>query len=586
MSKRAIPGVILFTALALLLGSCHRAEKGLQNVASDVAENRKLADHSREFEKRIHKVADGIYSAVGYGIANVIMLVGTDGVIVIDTMTTIEEGNEVWTDLRKLTPLPLKAIIYTHFHPDHIFGASAFAGKETPEIYAHESLDDSVSRFVGETGPINGSRSMRMYGILLDKKAMINVGIGPFMGLGPDSTLGYIKPTKTFRDRMVASAAGISFELIHAPGETDDQLYVWLPDRKILLCGDNLYKSFPNLYTIRGTWFRSLKAWYRSVDIIRALRPEYLVPSHGKPIDGAATISEIATDYRDAIQYVHDQSLRGINQGMTPDELAENVMLPAHLAKSPYLQEFYGKVSWSARSMHSGTMGWFSGDSADLQPLPLKEYAQIIADIVGGEDRLLDHARRYVEKGNSQAALELSGHAIRLNPGNTEARAIRVRALTLLGEKESNANARHYYLTEALEVRDLFVAATRIKPNPQMIHAFPLTFFFDQMAVNLDPKASADIDKRVGIRFTDTGEAFTIHVRRGVSEIISGLSDNLDMLVQADSLKWKEMLGKLRSPVTTLVSFDYPKGNAVAFALFLKLFEAPPIGIPFENKDK
>jgi alkyl sulfatase BDS1-like metallo-beta-lactamase superfamily hydrolase len=580
MSKQAILGVILFATLSLLFGSCQKTKQVLPNVA----ENRNLADHSREFEKKIHKVADGIYSAVGYGIANVVMLVGTDGVVIVDTMTTVEEGDEVWKDLRKLTPLPLKAIVYTHFHPDHIFGASAFAGKENPEIYAHESLDDSVARAAGETAPINGSRSMRMYGNYLSNNAMINVGIGPFMGLAPDSTLGYIKPTKTFRDRMRVNEAGLSFELIHAPGETDDQIYVWLPDKKVLLCGDNLYKSFPNLYTIRGTWFRSLKNWYRSVDIIRALRPEYLVPSHGKPIVGAEAIYRIATDYRDAIQYVHDQSLRGINQGMTPDELAENVILPAHLAKSPYLQEFYGKVSWSARSMHGGTLGWFSGDSATLQPLPVKEQARMIADISGGEAKLLEYARRYIEKGNPQAALELSGHAIRLNPGNTEARTIRIRALTLLGERESNANARHYYLTEALEIRNRFVATTQIKPNPQMIRDFPLQFFFDRMAVNLDPKASADMGKRVGMKFTDTGEAFTIHVRRGVAEIIPGLSGDLDILVQADSLKWKEMLGKLRSPVTTLASFDYPKGNAVAFALFLKLFEAPPVRLPFENK--
>ena len=580
MNKRTILGGIFFIILALGLGSCQKAEKGLPNVV----ENRKLTEHSREFEKKIYKVADGVYSAVGYGIANSIMLVGKDGVIIIDTMTTMEEGNEVWNDLKKLTDLPLKAIIYTHFHPDHIFGAEAFAGKNTPEIFAHESTDDAVSRFISETGPINGSRSMRMFGTFLDKKSMINVGIGPFLSFGPDSTLGYIPPTKTFRDRMKANVAGISFELIHAPGETDDQLYVWLPDRKILMCGDNLYKSFPNLYTIRGTWFRSLKNWYRSVDIIRDLQPEYLVPSHGQPITGAAMIHRIATDYRDAIQYVHDQSLRGINQGMTPDELAEQVKLPDHLAKSPYLQEFYGKVSWSARSMFNGNLGWFSGDSADLQPLPAKEQARMMSEISGGEAKLLEHAKRYVEKGNPQAALELSGYAIRLNPENKEARTIRIKALTLLGERECNANARHYYLTEALEIRDKFVATSRVKPNPRMVQRFPLSFFFDAMAVNLDPKASADVNKRVGIQFTDTGEAFTIHVRRGVAEITPRLLDNLDMLVQANSLKWKEMLGKLRSPVTTLASFDYPKGNAVGFALFLKNFEAPPMRLPFENK--
>ncbi|MEW6332781.1 MAG: alkyl sulfatase dimerization domain-containing protein [Thermodesulfobacteriota bacterium] len=582
MEKRSVPGVACCAALALLLGSCQAAKTAPQGSA----ENRIAAAHSREFEKKIHRVTDGVYAAVGYGIANAIMLVGKDGVVIVDTMTSVEEGRAVWKDLRTLTPLPLKAIVYTHSHPDHVLGASAFAGEAAPEIYAHEGLDHAFGRAAGETAPIVGSRSMRMYGSLLDDQFMGHVGIGPFMGLGPRSTLGYRKPTRTFRDRLSVSTAGISFELIHAPGETDDHIYVWIPDKKVLLCGDNLYRSFPNLYTIRGTSFRSLKNWYRSVDIIRALRPAYLVPSHGRPIAGAEAIYRIATDYRDAIQFVHDQSIRGINQGMTPDELAEYVVLPPHLAGSPYLQEVYGKVSWSARAMHGGALGWFSGDAAHLQPMPVKEQARMMADMAGGEAGLLAHARRYAQTGHPQAALELSGHALRLDPGNAEARAIRIRALTVLGERESNANARHYYLTEALEIRDRFVAESPLHPTPDMVRAMPLSFFFDRLAVNLDPQASAHMDRRVGIAFTDTGEAFTIHVRRGVAEIMPRLADDLHILVRADSVRWKEMAGRLRSPVTTLAGFDYPKGSAVAFALFLKLFEPPPIRLPFENKDE
>ena len=565
--------------LAFAFSSC----AGTVKVLADVAESQKLAEHSKEFEKKIYKVADGVYSAVGYGIANSIMLVGRDGVIIIDTMETNEEGREVWNDLKKITDLPLKAIIYTHFHPDHIYGAAAFAGNSSPDIYAHETTDSAVTRFSSETAPIIGARSMRMYGTFLDQKAMVNVGIGPFLSFGPNSTLGYISPTKTFRDRLKVNISGIQMELIHAPGETDDQIYVWLPDRKILMCGDNLYKSFPNLYTIRGTWFRSLKNWYRSVDIIRDLKPEYLVPSHGKPVTGATAIGLIATDYRDAIQFVHDQSLRGINQGMTPDEIVEYVKLPAHLAQSPYLQEFYGKVSWSARSMFTGNLGWFSGDSADLQPLPPAEQAKIMADIAGGETRLLDFTRKYLKEGNDQAALQLSGYLIRLNPENKEARDIRVKALSALGEKEFNANARHYYLTEAIEIRDKFVARPKIKPDPQMVKRFPLSLFFDSLAVNLDPVKSADLDKRVGMKFIDTGEAYTIHVRRGVAEITPRLQDDLDVLVYADSVKWKEMLTKLRSPVTTLAGFEYPKGNMMAFAVFLKNFDVSPMKLAIEN---
>lgn len=524
------------------------------------------------------------------------MLVGKDGVIIIDTMETKEAGREVWNDLQKLTRLPLKAIIYTHSHPDHIYGAEAFAEKNTPDIYAHETTDNNVTRFASETAPIIGARSMRMYGTYLDKKAMINVGIGPFLSFGPNSTLGYIPPTKTFNDRMKVNIAGIQMELIHAPGETDDMIYVWLPDRKILMSGDNIYKSFPNLYTIRGTWFRSLKNWYRSVDIIRDLKPEYLVPSHGQPITGAALINRIVTDYRDAIQFVHDQSLRGINQGMTPDELVEYVKLPAHLAQSPYLQEFYGKVSWSARSMFTGNLGWFSGDSADLQPLPPKEQAEMMAEISGGETKLLGYAKQHLDKGNYQATLQLSGYVLRLNPENKKAREVRIKALIALGERESNANARHYYLTEVLEMRDNFVAQPKIKLDPQMIKRFPLSLFFDALAVNLDPVKSADLDKRVGIKFTDTGEAYTIHVRRGIAEITPGLKDNLDMLVHADSVKWKEMLVGLRAPVTpvakiryvmtTLAGFKYPKGNVIEFANFLNNFETPLMHLSFEGNGK
>jgi alkyl sulfatase BDS1-like metallo-beta-lactamase superfamily hydrolase len=582
MNKKIVFVAIFCIVIAFCISSCGTIQKGFPNIT----ENQKLAEHSKEFEKKIYKVAEGVYSAVGYGIANSIMLVGKDGVIIIDTMETKEAGREVWNDLQKLTRLPLKAIIYTHSHPDHIYGAEAFAEKNTPDIYAHETTDNNVTRFASETAPIIGARSMRMYGTYLDKKAMINVGIGPFLSFGPNSTLGYIPPTKTFRDRLNVNIAGIQMELIHAPGETDDMIYVWLPERKILMSGDNIYKSFPNLYTIRGTWFRSLKNWYRSVDIIRDLQPEYLVPSHGQPITGAALINRIATDYRDAIQFVHDQSLRGINQGMTPDELVEYVKLPAHLAQSPYLQEFYGKVSWSARSMFTGNLGWFSGDSADLQPLPPKEQAEMMAEISGGETKLLGYAKQHLDKGNYQATLQLSGYVLRLNPENKKAREVRIKALIALGERESNANARHYYLTEALEMRDKFVALPKIKLDPQMVKRFPLSLFFDVLAVNLDPVKSADLDQRVGIKFTDTGEAYTIHVRRGIAEITPGLKDNLDMLVHADSVKWKEMLAKLKSPVTTLAGFKYPKGNVIEFANFLKNFETQPMQPSFEGKGK
>ncbi len=554
----------------------------------EVGTNRALTEHSKLFKKGVEKVGDNIFVAIGYGIANSIMIEGDDGVIIVDTMTTTEEAARVLAEFRKITAKPVKAIIYTHSHPDHVFGAEVFvAAGSRPEIYAHETTEGNVKRLFTETGPIIGSRSLRMYGSFLTPGQVPNVGIGPLVGMKPDSKLGFVRPTRTFRETLEAEAAGVPFKLIFAPGETDDQIVVWLPKQKALIPADDFYWAFPNLYTIRGTTFRSLKQWYQSLDKMRDLNPEYLVPCHTRPISGAKQIQEILTNYRDAIQYVHDQAIRGMNAGLTPDELAEQIKLPPHLAAAPYLQPFYGKVSWSVRSMFAGNLGWFDGDAATLQPLTRKERARLVARLAGGEKELLRHARDLLREKEFQAALELAGHLIQLNPGNAEAKDVRVKVLSALGEREENPNARHYYLTEALEIRDGFVSLSKAKPSSGALQAIPLQSFFDLMAVNLDPKASAEVNQVVGMIFPDTREAFTIQVRHGVAEIRPRLPQdldrlNLDLMVKADSKLWKEMLVKIRNPLVTLARFKYEKGNAIAFGKFLRLFEQPKMKRPFE----
>jgi alkyl sulfatase BDS1-like metallo-beta-lactamase superfamily hydrolase len=463
-----------------------------------------------------------------------------------------------------------------------------FAAGDAPKIYAHDSTAYHVRRILNKMRPIIASRSLRMFGNHLDSKGVENAGIGPFLGLTPESTMGYLEPTETFPDTMEVEIAGIRFQLIHAPGETPDQIMVWLPDEKVLLPGDNIYWTFPNLYTIRGTAFRSLAKWYRSLDEMRDMRPEYLVPSHTHPVAGAEKIQRYLTDYRDAIQFVHDQAIRGINMGMTPDELAEKIELPPHLAGAPYLQPFYGKVSWSVRSMFSGNLGWFDGDAATLQPLGRKEEADLMVRIAGGKEALVDRTREALENGEYQAALQLSGHLLRLGDENPAAEEIRVKALLALAERDENPNARHYYLTEALEIRDGFVSRENIEPTPRQLHRFPLESYFELLSVNLDPDKSAAMDKRVAMEFPDAGKAFTIHVRRGVAEIrprtpadLSGM--DFDIHVKADAKAWKEMLGKIRNPVLTLASFEYEKGNTVSFAKFLQMFTPSTPKLAYRN---
>lgn len=572
-------------AAALLAGCVTRPPVGQRAIKAEL--DASLKEHGKIFRKGVEKVADNIYVATGFGIANVVMIEGDDGLIIVDTMTTLEEAEAVLTEFRKISKKPIKAVIYTHHHPDHVLGSEVFVREGTPQVYAHKTTSEHIKRILTEIRPVIGMRSMRMFGRFLEPVAGTNVGIGPFVGMKPGSAVGYAQPTRTFSEELEGEAAGIRFRLVFAPGETNDQIFVWLPEQKVLIAGDNFYWAFPNLYTIRGTLFRSLKNWYRSIDKMRNLAAEVLVPCHTRPITGAKKIEAILTDYRDAIQYVHDQTLRGMNMGLTPDELAETIQLPTHLAEAPYLQPFYGKVSWSVRSVFAGNLGWFDGDAATLQPLSRRERAMLMAELAGGPAPLSAITRSKLENGDYQAALELSGHLIRLDPDDAEARDIRVRALTALAGRERNPNARHYYLSEAVEIRDGFVVAETSKPSSHLLRGFPLRSFFDAMAATLDPIASAQTDRCAGIRFPDIGEAYTIHIRRGVSEIQARTSEafdriDMDIRVVADSRQWKEMLAKLRNPVVTLAGFTYEKGNAVSFARFLSMFKPGKPKLPCE----
>jgi alkyl sulfatase BDS1-like metallo-beta-lactamase superfamily hydrolase len=543
-----------------------------------------LVEHNEIFNKGVVKVTDDVYSAIGYGLANSIMIEGSDGLIIVDTMSTVEQGKTVLEAFRKISKKPIRAIIYTHNHADHVFGAEAFMA-DHPQVYAQEETLPLVLRVVNEMRPTVTVRANRMFGNMLAPADVVNDGIGPFLGITPESTFGFVPPTKTFSDVLNLTVADVHMKLIHAPGETDDQSVVWLPEKRVLICGDDFYWAFPNLYTIRGTPFRSLKKWYRSLDMMRDLQPEYLVPCHTRPITGKEKIERILTDYRDAIQFVHDQAIRGMNMGLTPDELVDYVKLPPHLAKAAYLQPFYGKVSWSVRAMFSGNIGWFDGDSATLEPLSRLDRAKLMARLAGGVDKVKALTEKLAVENKWQEVLEMSSHLLQLEPENQQVKDLRVKALTDLAAVEENPNARHYYLTEAMELQKGIVARMEYRATPESLAPLPLTSIIETMAVNLDPHTSANVDEAVGLVFPGPNEAYTIHVRRGVAEVRRRRpaqlgSMKLDIKAVVDAQLFKEMLAGLRSPLLTIPRFEYNPGNSVAFARFMKMFAPPAIKLP------
>ncbi|KAF0805597.1 beta-lactamase domain-containing protein [Alcanivorax xiamenensis] len=514
-----------------------------------------LREHSTLFRKGVEEVTDGVYVAIGYGLANSIMLEGDDGIVIVDTMSTQEEGQEVLAAFREITDKPVKALIYTHNHADHVFGARAFAAPGEVPVYAHATTQDKINRVVNEIRPIITLRSMRMFGTYLDGSERINDGIGPHLGVNEDSNLFSLTPDHTFEDELDLNIAGLHLRLIHAPGETDDQLFVWLPEKKVVLSGDNIYQAFPNLYTIRGTAYRDVAQWARSLDKIRALEPEYLVPSHTRPLIGAQRIHTTLTHYRDAIQYVHDQTLRYMNLGLTPDQIVEKVQLPPHLASDPWLQEFYGKVSWSVRSIFSGYLGWFDGNSSTLQPRYDSEQAQRMADLAGGTEALMSAAQKALKNQDAQWALSLTDHLQVLTQGDQAVTDLRARALRQLAEQESNPNARNYYFTEARELEQ-GLKPGRTKTSPEFLATLPIENFLGAMPSLLKAEETLEVNEALGFRFRDTGKTFTLRIRQGIALIESGLDDDSVATLDTSEITWKSIAAGSRSAALALAGGD------------------------------
>ncbi|HJP20556.1 MAG TPA: alkyl sulfatase dimerization domain-containing protein [Alphaproteobacteria bacterium] len=534
-----------------------------------------LEAHSLLFERQVISPARGIHVAVGYGLANSIMIEGDDGVIIVDTLESRSRARAVLAAFREITKKPVAAIILTHNHADHIYGGQVFAeGREVP-VYAHRSTNAHIDRIVNVLADAIYRRGMRMFGQLLPAGGVVNAGIGPDLGFEtPDMALE--RPNRVFDDELEVEVAGVRLKLVHAPGETDDQIFVWLPERKILLPADNIYQTFPNLYTIRGTAHRDVMQWVESLDRMRSLEPEILVPSHTRPVVGRKRVAEILTAYRDAIQFVHDQTVRGINRGLTPDEIVAAVRLPRHLAEHPWLIEHYGTVAWSVRAVYGGYLGWFGGDAVTLEPLPPVERSKRLMAAFAAGRSLPDQARAALAAGEPQWAAELARHWLRAEPEAAAASALLSQALEAKARDHINPNARHWYLTQAREVRGELEIE---RPDPSalpddMLLSLPIDGFLAGMTTRLNAEEALETDTRVQFDFSDLGRRFTMHVRRGVAELSEGGAGQADIRIATTSATWKRIVTKKRNPALAYAADEIDlDGGLVAVVKFLALFD-------------
>lgn len=575
-----------------------------------------LSAHARRMRQRIYRAGERVYCAVGYALANVIIVRCEGALVVLDTTESHTSAAQILQDFRAAVPeladWPVAALVYTHNHSDHINGARAFVNEDDvragrSQIIAHSTLMRAVSDNASVVAPILATRSIYSFGGLLPPgpKGSVSAGIGPKI---INSQVSFLPPTLTFDEALDITLAGVRFEFRHAPSETDDEIVVWLPDEETLLSAEVIQgECLANVHTIRGTRYRDPLQWVDTIDAMReqhARRPvHWMVPAHGRPVGGAASITELLTAYRDAIAFIHDQAVRFINHGATPDELADWLpALPPHLAQHAWLGEYYGTVKHSVRQVFSGLLGWFDGDPATLDPLPPQHRAQRWITLAGGRDAVLKELRASEAKALSvdigqDAALdeyrwiaELAGQLLRTNPGDPEVRQIKANALRRLGLATVNTNWRHWYLSSALELEGRF-SKIPFKGNGLAVRDIWMAVEPSQLLRNLGVRLQAerclDVHQRLTLDFTDLQMSAVLELRRGVLQITTQanttsvevpgmrLRTRWPTWLRQMALGWPELDQHIASGDVQLT-----EGTTEQLHTFLACFEAPAERMP------
>jgi len=423
----------------------------------------KLHERNEMFEPAIIEVAENVYTAIGYQVSANTMIVGDDGVIIVDPGQQLRGAEKVRAEFEKITDKPVRAIVYTHGHADHVNGGSAFYEPGTGiQVWARSNYWSEPNR-VAAAGLTGGARPSNTQGfdLLPEQKIGVGVAIPPERppagsnqvdGVGVQAQPVRVAPTHTFsEDRVTLEIAGVTLELVAAPGETADQLYVWLPEQRVVFAGDNFYQSWPNVYPLRGTARRSIRDWISSIDSMVQEKPLHVVGGHTTPMLGNA--EEVLTNYRDAMRWVHDRTIEGAKQYMTPDELVEYAALPEHLAGLDYLADYYGSVWGTVRDIYAQDLGWFDGDPLNLHRESPVRQSERMGDLVGGVDVLWTKAQEAMTAGDPLGAAQLAQHVIRLRPDDPEPKLLMSDALEIIGERTFNAPARNYTLSSANRFR-------------------------------------------------------------------------------------------------------------------------------------
>ncbi|HEN8711898.1 TPA: MBL fold metallo-hydrolase [Pseudomonas putida] len=477
----------------------------------------------------LFKVTDRIYQVRGLDLANMTLIEGEHGLIVMDPLLSVETARAgLAMYFRHRPQRPVVAVIYTHPHVDHFGGvrgvvdeADVKAGKVqviAPDGFFEHAISENVL-----AGPAMKRRAQYMYGAPLPRgpRGQVDAGLGK--GVPANATVSLIAPTRLIEKPFeTLRIDGVDIEFQLTPGtEAPAEMNLWFPAFKALCMAENASHVQHNILTLRGAQVRDAKVWAHYLDqsLLRyGDQAEVVFAQHHWPTWGGAAIREYLADQRDMYAFLDSQTLRLLNRGLTPTEIAaELTSLPPRLANKWYSRDYYGSLSHNVRAVYQRYMGFYDGNPATLNPLPPSEAGQRYVAALGGSERVLTLAREAYGKGDYRWVAELTRHLVFAQSDNSAARDLQADALEQLGYQSENATWRNAYLTGAQELRNGVAAgASKGGSADDLVRALTPTLFFDYLGVRVDAAKAAEQDLTINWRFTDLNEDYALTLRNGV----------------------------------------------------------------------
>jgi alkyl sulfatase BDS1-like metallo-beta-lactamase superfamily hydrolase len=468
----------------------------------------------------LFEVTGGIYQVRGADLSNMTLVESATGVIVIDPLISQECAAAALALYRAHRgDKPVTGVIYTHSHLDHFGGVLGVVDVDTtvPIIAPEHFMEHAVSENV-YAGTAMLRRGMYYGGWALPYGAdgTIGMGLGP---MGSSGTVGLIAPTvditATGQEETVDGVRMIFQMTPHT--EAPAEMNFHFPAQRALCLSENATHNLHNLLTLRGAEVRDPRIWSRYLaEAIELFGQDTDVAfaSHHWPTWGPGNIARFLTEQRDLYAYLHDQTLRLLNQGYTGAEIAEVIDVPAALDAAWHTHGYYGSVSHNVKAVYQRYLGWYDGNPAHLWQHPPQAAAERYARLAGGVDQLIARAREFLDEGDLRFAAELASHAVFADPGSDEARDVLGQALQRLGYGSENATWRNCFLMGAMELHD-GITPTALAASG-MARALTVTQLFDTIAIRIDGPRAAGIALSVLWHFTDSDEHYLMELSNGV----------------------------------------------------------------------